>query len=114
VRIATALLLVLLPASVDARDNGRFAGSDPEIKTWFDTLTSGKGRCCSFADGEFVADVDWTASGGHYRVRLDSIWIDVPDEAVITEPNRVGRTIVWPFRVGKDIAIRCFMPGAMI
>jgi hypothetical protein len=23
-------------------------------------------------------------------------WVDVPNEAVITEPNRAGRTMVWP------------------
>jgi hypothetical protein len=31
-------------------------------------------------------------------VRLDGEWIDVPNEAVITEPNRVGRTMVLPLR----------------
>ena len=31
-------------------------------------------------------------------MRLDGEWIDVPDEAVITEPNRIGRTMVWPIR----------------
>jgi hypothetical protein len=47
----------------------------------------------------------------HYRVRLDNKWVDVPDEAVITEPNRAGRTMVWPMRFDEQISIRCFMPG---
>ena len=38
------------------------------------------------------------AKGGHYRVRIEGEWVDVPDEAVITEPNRVGRTMVWPIK----------------
>ena len=40
-------------------------------------------------------------------------WIDVPDSALITEPNRVGRTMVWPLRIDGKIFIRCFMPGSM-
>jgi hypothetical protein len=35
---------------------------------------------------------------GHYRVRLENNWIDVPDDAIITEPNRAGRTMVWSMR----------------
>ena len=50
---------------------------------------------------------------GHYRVRLDGQWLDVPDEAVITEPNRAGRTMVWPIRDYLGITIRCFIPGSM-
>jgi hypothetical protein len=40
------------------------------------------------ADGETIADPDWEPREGHYRVRLDNKWVDVSDEAVITEPNR--------------------------
>jgi len=50
------------------------------------------------ADGEAVADPDWESKEGHYRVRLDNKWVDVPDEAVIIEPDRAGRTMVWPMR----------------
>ena len=67
----------------------------------------------SFADGFAVSDVDWESKDGHYRVRLENIWIDVPDDALITEPNRVGRTMVWPLRFDGQILIRCFMPGSM-
>jgi len=45
-----------------------------------------------------LADVDWESKGGHYRVRIDGEWIECPTKAVITEPNRVGRTMVWPLR----------------
>jgi hypothetical protein len=60
-----------------------------------------------------VSDVDWETVGGHYRVRIDGQWIDVPDEAVITEPNRMGRTMVWPIWGYLGVTIRCFMPGSM-
>jgi hypothetical protein len=49
------------------------------------------------------------------------VWVDVPEDSVITEPNKAGRTMVWPVYVESDtdedytyIRIRCFMPGAMI
>ncbi|MBV9984486.1 MAG: hypothetical protein JO365_31580 [Bradyrhizobium sp.] len=107
-----------------ARDlDGRFTNSP--LKPWFDGLRSGKGPCCSDADGSTVADADWESRNGHYRVRLPWlpsmkddpkawVWVDVPDEAVITEPNKAGFTMVWP--VYGDHAgptIRCFMPGPM-
>ncbi len=96
-----------------ARDlNGKYA--DSSLKPWFDKLASGKGLCCSMADGETIADVDWTVKDGHYQVYLDKHWIDVPEDAVITVPNLFGKTMVWPIRYYEGgISIRCFMPGSM-
>ena len=93
------------------RSRGRYANSP--LKEWFDSLESGKGPCCSDADGSAVSDVDWESEQGHYRVRIEGEWIDVPEDAVITEPNRVGRTMVWPIRGYGGLTIRCFMPGSM-
>lgn len=114
-RISCALLLAaLISASGHARDlDGRYAAQNPELHQWFEKLRSGKGPCCSDADGSAVSDVDWETAGGHYRVRIDGEWVDVPDEAVITEPNRIGRTMVWPIRGYLGLTIRCFMPGSM-
>jgi hypothetical protein len=95
-----------------AREDGRYAQSP--LKQWFDGLKSGKGPCCSDADGYAVSDPDWETKGGHYRVRLEGDWIDVPDDAVITEPNRAGKTMVWPMFQNGRAQIRCFMPGSMI
>ena len=113
VAISAACILALASPilSAHARDDGRHANSP--LKAWFDQLKSGKGPCCSDADGTAVIDVDWETRDGHYRVRLDNQWIDVPDEAVITVPNRVGRTMVWPMRDYMGTTIRCFMPGSM-
>jgi len=96
--------------------DGRHAASP--LKPWFDSLKSGKGPCCSDADGSAVSDADWETKDGRYRVRLEGQWWDVPEDAVITEPNRAGRTMVWPIyyhNAGKldRIDIRCFMPGSM-
>ena len=108
-----ALLIALTAPPAAARDRGQYAGTSPEMKAWFDGLRSGKGPCCSDADGSAVSDVDWETRNGHYRVRIDGEWVDVPDEAVITEPNRVGRAMVWPIRSYLGVSIRCFMPGSM-
>lgn len=112
---ATAILILLTGLAL-ARDDGRYAGS--ALKPWFDGLRSGRGPCCSDADGSAVADVDWQSDRGHYRVRLEGIWIEVPDDAVLTEPNRAGRTMVWPMTsrngmIVESITIRCFIPGPM-
>jgi hypothetical protein len=104
----TFLILLLLCSPALAHDPGR-----PELNEWFNRLQSGKGLCCSFADGVAVRDVDWESKDGRYRVRLENNWIDVPDDALITEPNRMGRTMVLPLRVEGQILIRCFMPGSM-
>ena len=111
--VAVALIgtAAVLGENAVARDDGRYAGSP--LKPWFDSLRSGKGPCCSDADGSAVADVDWESRDGHYRVRLEGEWIDVPDDAVITEPNRAGRTMVWPVKGTLGISIRCFLPGSM-
>jgi hypothetical protein len=94
-----------------ARDDGRYANSP--LKSWFDQLASGKGLCCSFADGFRVDDVDWDTQDGHYRVRLNGEWIVVPDDAVVTEPNRFGPAVVWPYMNSDgQTQIRCFLPGS--
>jgi hypothetical protein len=110
--LTLCFIVIGLVGGVRARDlDGRYANSP--LKPWFDQLASGKGLCCSMADGESVADPDWDSKDGHYRVRLENRWIDVPDDALITEPNRAGRTMVWPIRFDDQITIRCFMPGSM-
>ena len=99
--LITAAAMVGLAAQ--ARDDGRF-----------ESLHSrGGGPCCADADGTALDDVDWETHDGHYRVRIQGDWIDVPDDTVITEPNRIGRTIVWPYYVNGRANIRCFMPGSM-
>lgn len=105
----TILLALTLP--LQARDDGRYANS--ALKPWFDSLRSGRGPCCSDADGSAVSDVDWDSDRGHYRVRIEGVWIDVPEDAVITEPNRAGRAMVWPMWNEGRVQIRCFIAGPM-
>lgn len=95
-----------------ARDpDGRYANSP--LKEWFDGLKSGKGPCCSDADGNVVKDADWQSSEGHFRVFIEDEWVAVDDDAVITVPNLFGRTMVWPIHKDGKPVVRCFMPGPM-
>ena len=115
--IGFCLMLALQSAFPRDLDN-RYAANP--LHDWFEGLHSGKGPCCADADGALVQDADWESKDGHYRVRIEGEWIVVPDDVIIKEPNRDGRTIVWgyPTRgwggVQKDsYVIRCFMPGIM-
>ena len=106
-------VLLLVPNRVSARDDGRYASENPELHKWFDKLASGKGLCCSFADGVSVQNVDWDTDNGRYRVRIQGQWVVVPEAALVTEPNRFGPAVVWPYQDSDGATqIRCFLPGA--
>ena len=109
--VVVALCMGMFASSnVSARDDGRYA-NEP-LHAWFDQLASGKGLCCSFADGVSVQDVDWDTRDGRYRVRLHGEWVFVPENALVTEPNRFGPAVVWPYMDSDGATqIRCFLPG---
>ena len=106
-RICLGIFFAIFVAPALAHDP-----SHPELNNWFNRLASGRGLCCALTDGVTVADPDWESREGHYRVRLYGEWIDVPDDALITEPNRAGQTMVWPMLFNGEISVRCFMPGS--
>ena len=106
------LLLLMLTAPLYARDNGQYAQVDPEIKNWFNSLKNQHNvPCCDTVDGHRLTEADWDTSGDHYRVRIEGKWEDVPPEAVLTTPNRIGVPIVWYGGSGQSLKIYCFMPG---
>jgi hypothetical protein len=105
-------LAVILPMSTmgHARAHDH---EHPELNGWYESLHTGKGPCCDGSDAKRVDDADWETKDGHYRVRIDSEWVDVPNEAVVDGPNRAGRTMVWPYYIDGHPKARCFMPGSM-
>jgi hypothetical protein len=112
-----AMALATVPA-LGCDVDGRYKESP--LHDWFEHLASGKGLCCLYADSYVIRDADWQSKDSCYRVRVpngpsseDMVWIDVPDDAVITEPNKAGRTMVWPLYGFGGISIRCFTPGSM-
>jgi hypothetical protein len=112
-----ALLLALFGGDLAyPRDlDGHYAAQNPELHQWFDSLANQhRELCCSFADGRTVEDPDVDDTSGHYRVRVDGEWLDVPDSALVTVPNKFGQAVVWQFKdhaTGKTI-VRCFIPGS--
>jgi len=106
VALTFALFVHLKPAG--AHDHHR-----PELKTWFEGLQArNKVSCCDGFDAVRVDDVDWESKDGRYRVRIDGLWHDVPDSAVVDGPNKAGPAMVWPSVGYMGLTIRCFMPGA--
>lgn len=110
--IVSMILLVMALAihPVRAHDHNR-----PGLDGWYMSLKSGKGPCCGgpSIDATTLDGPDWEANDGRYRVRLKGQWHDVPPDAVLTEPNKDGRTLVWPIQGWGGLTIRCFMPGSM-
>jgi hypothetical protein len=37
----------------------------------------------------------------------------VPDDAVASEPNKIGRAMVWKHYIDRHPRVRCFTPGSM-
>lgn len=112
-RLIVLLFLFTLPNIAWSRDlDGKYAAENPGLHAWFNGLKSGKGLCCSFADGVSISDVDWDTQGNSYRVRINGVWLIVPDNAVVTVPNIAGTAVVWPYQDTEgNTQIRCFMPG---
>jgi hypothetical protein len=114
--LVAAVVLIVAVSAVLAHDHNR-----PGLDKWYESLKSGRGPCCGgpSVDATTLDGPDWELRGGKYRVRIEGIWVDVPDAAIVNEPNIDGRTLVWPviYRDGntiREIQIRCFMPGALI
>lgn len=118
------LLTYVLASMAFAHDHER-----PALTPWFKSLVSRKGPCCDGSDALHLTNVDWETKDGHYRVRVPSTgqgferamngekvemdWVDVPEEAVLEQPNLDGETLVWPMYGYMGKTIRCFMPGTL-
>jgi hypothetical protein len=117
IRVAFRIILVFAVVTVligigIIRSFSKDYSSDP-LHDWFDHLGSGKGICCSVSDGRTVADPDYGTEGGHYWVIIDGKKYVVPDEALVTVPNKFGQAVVWPYLDYQGVMqIRCFMAGA--
>jgi hypothetical protein len=68
--------------------------------------------CCDGQDATRVDDADWDSKDGHYIVKLDGEWVDVPDNALIKGQGCPGPTRVWTMHMNGKLYPRCFAPGA--
>lgn len=108
------MFLALVVAAIGAlvRVAGAHDHSRPELNGWLKSLYSkSKTWCC---DGNDHDPIDaWEANGTRYRVKFRGIWFEVPDDAVVTEPNKTGDALLWMDK-GITLKPRCFMPGALM
>ena len=112
-----ALLIFLMSTPVLAHD-----AEHPELNDWMMSLhNKGGGQCCDRQEALHLRDVDWESQNkpeSHFRVRIpirpegEVGWVDVPDGAVIDEPNKDGSTLVWPIYGPVGVTIQCFILGA--
>lgn len=113
--ILAALIWLLLPSQPAAHDM-----KHPELSDWYTTLRSGKGPCCDGTSKETVhlTPDQWRIVDGHYQVYINqhmdgsgqSLWVTVPDDAIVHQSNLAGEAIVWPVW-GSEPWVRCFLPG---
>jgi hypothetical protein len=110
------LALLLAAGVILVRDsNAKWAGDS--LEPWFQSLQNKVGiYCCAKADGYPLEDGEWDIKENNYRVFIQGRWVVVPDDAVLSGPNKFGKAIVWfrnyPGRVTPDIRIQCFIPGS--
>ena len=84
----------------------------PEVGRWVMSLTNKNGvACCATADGWTPAAVQWDMTTKGYKVMIENKWVDVPDDAAIHGPNKLGHAEVWYYHVDGLPAVRCFLPG---
>ena len=122
--IAIAIVIAIgLTTKAHARWKEEYAQMyAPDERRWFNNqvVPGGPmkgGSCCSIADGEYAEeDIRCDQNECHYWTRFSEHpdWIMVPDELVITTPNKHGKPTVW---WGKDsgngqVFIRCYAVGA--
>ena len=111
--IAAAVILVRDPS-------GKWAG-DP-LQSWFKSLRNKAGLyCCAKADGHLLDGGQWDIKDNNYRVFLQGKWTVVPNDTVISGPNKFGKAIVWFQHPGElawggdtSTPILCFMPGSEV
>ena len=112
--LLVAALVLAWVSQAHSRDNGQYAQVDPEVKAWVKGLRNKSGGgCCDTADG-YPAEAEWDVGASKFRVRIDGKWLDVPENAILDGPNKLGYAMVWYIAddVGQPMII-CFIPGTL-
>lgn len=110
--IIVSLILLIMALLVHTKPARAHDHHRPELNGWMKSLHSkGKAWCCNGDDHDPIDD--WETKEGSYRVKFQGIWYDVPDEAVVEDPNKAGDALLWMSKGYGGFAVRCFLPGAM-
>lgn len=104
--ISLGILAALTLSSVRAHDHNH-----QELDGWFKSLHSRGGAWC--CNGEDAEEAEWDTGTGKYRVFVEGQWIDVPADAVVEGPNKVGGARVWLYYTNGRPNVRCFLPGEL-
>jgi hypothetical protein len=111
VKILTAAVMAAIGQSAYAGDLGQWAGYQltVEQKAWFKRMHDGNGiGCCDSADG-YPVEYEMRKDG--YWVHFNSVWLSVPEGAILRQPNPIGTAVAWFWEFDGDIEVRCFIPG---
>jgi hypothetical protein len=107
------LTMLATSGSSAAHDLDKHDTNSPEVAKWVVGLHNGNGvGCCATADGWKPQQVEWDMTRKGYRVMIEGHWTDVPADAVISGPNKLGHAEVWYYHIDGLPAVRCFLPGA--
>ena len=119
IRLVSIAVALSAPSHLaKAADHGQLGPTSPETKAWVNSLENKlREGCCSTADGWKAEEVEYDMRDDKYRVRIEGKWYDVPANAVIDRPNKLGFPVVWYYKtwdngIRPSISIRCFIPGA--
>lgn len=104
--LSLVFLISALVGRAEAHDHNH-----PDLNGWFRSLHSKGGAWC--CNGDDAEEAEWDTAGDKYHVRIDGEWIDVPDEAIVEGPNKVGVAKVWRSYMDGHPGVRCFMPGSL-
>lgn len=114
------LICLLVPPIVFGKDDEdkekKYAQYTLQQREWFQRQISPRTKisCCNEADGEMVEE---DIRDGSYWVRSEitaGLWIKIPDDIIIREPNLMGRPVVWwRFGDGRPQPY-CYAPGGLI
>lgn len=114
-RLVFSLTILAMVAATIAQGRARdleHHQNPPEIQQWVKALQNGNGvGCCATADGWTPREVEWDVGRKGYKVKIEGVWVDVDDTALIRGPNRLGHAEVWYYHVDGQPKVRCFLPG---
>ena len=110
-KILTAAVMAAIGQSAYTGDSGQWAAYQltVEQKAWFKRMRDGIGiGCCDSADGY---PGDYEMRKNQYWVHFNSVWLPVPESAILRQPNPIGTAVAWFWEFDGDIQVRCFIPG---
>lgn len=124
-RIMVLLVCIGIPLLTWGRElyPGQYDNVSPFVRDWFarQTVPGGEHKgmlCCNISDGTYAEEDIRKGEDGneHYWTRYEtpagpSGWQQVPDEALIKDPNPHGSAVVWYWFSDGKPKIRCFIPG---